>query len=300
MGMKPAVVSSVGDIAAELVRESKLSRVLLEDLQAGLQPLVRDRRGRDLLAQSLIEALRNPRDGIFLARQLVAPYRAKFWEQFQARGLVVFERIRAEVEESRAQVPRGEPLACFDWGTGKGRYPEMLRRSVPGCEAIGGDILDYRDAKDVPFLLIRNNKVPQLQDESQHVVLLSFVLHHERYPEKIINELGRIVASAGRVVVLENSPSGDKAAERELGRKRLLFADLLHTVVWQDVDMPMPGTYKQTVEWKAEFEQAGFELIKSEAFEGTPLLRGNRQFMVFEKGGGGLSSLRMPHAGGWR
>jgi hypothetical protein len=50
--MKPAVVSSVGDIAAELVRESKLSRVLLEDLQAGLQPLVRDRRGRDLPVSS--------------------------------------------------------------------------------------------------------------------------------------------------------------------------------------------------------------------------------------------------------
>lgn len=282
------------------MRESKIARTLLEDLQAGLQPLVRERRERDILAQSLLESLRNPRDGISLARQLVAPYRAKFWEQFEARGSAIFGRILAEVQESRTQVPRGEPLACFDWGTGRARHLEMLKGSIPDCQAVGGDITDYRDTKSLPFVLIRNNKVPQLQDGSQHVVLLSFVLHHERHPENILKELSRIVAPAGHVIVLEHSLDGAEGAAREAERKRLLFADILHSVVWQGVDMPMPGTYRSIEEWESAFGEAGFGLVKSEAFEGTTLLHGDRQLMVFASGEKGLSKLRMPRAGGMR
>jgi ubiquinone/menaquinone biosynthesis C-methylase UbiE len=161
----------------------------------------------------------------------------------------------------------------------------------------GGDVIDYRTAKDFPFYLIVNNKVPQIPDESQHVALLSFVLHHERHPEQIVGELSRIVKPEGRVVVFEHNPQGDTPAQHNLERQRIHFADLLHTVVWQNVDIPVPGTYKTRDEWREIFESRGFSLLRDESFEGTPLLYGSRQLLVFERIDAGLASLRPPAGG---
>ena len=297
MSMKVSTGETTGEIASRLARDARLASVLIEDFKGGLVSLIRDRTERDTVAKAVMEALRAPRGGIELARGIVAPYREKFWEQFRERGNVVLTRVEAEFREMLARIPASEKLLGFDWGTGTGRYPGALKKIFPRSEISGGDVIDYRTIKDFPFYPIVNNKVPQIRDESQDAVLLSFVLHHERYPEQIVGELSRIVRPEGRVVVFEHNPQGDTPAQHNLERQRIHFADLLHTVVWQNVDIPVPGTYKTRDEWKGIFESRGFSLVRDDAFEGTPLLYGARQLLVFERVDADLTSLRPPAGG---
>lgn len=95
-------------------------------------------------------------------------------------------------------------------------------------------------------------------------------------------------------MIVELCTRTDGAVSEELDRQRVLFSDLLYCVVWQDVDIPMPGTYKTPTTWRALFEDAGFALDQDTRIQGTPLIYGDRHLMVFRKQGEDLTALRMP------
>lgn len=284
--------------AAAIANDPRISPKLIADLRVGLESFVSDRAECARVAHKVIEVMRDSSAGIAHAREVVAPYRDSFWETFRVRSAGLVANITPAFKEIVSRVYNGEDVQCFDWGTGKGMFPGMLKKAIPELLMSGGDVIDYRAATDFPFYKIENNRVPELADSSQFGALICYVLHHEERPHEIVEEVSRILHPQGRAVVVELCPQDEMDSFEDLDRQRVLFSDLLYCVVWQDIDIPMPGTYKTPETWYTMFEQEGLILESDTRIQGTPLIYGDRHLMVFRKEIGDISTLKMPKISG--
>lgn len=168
--------------AATIASDARLSQALLTDLRVGLESFIPDRAECYLLAHQVIEAMKDPTSNITRARELVAPYRERFWETFRARSAGLINNITPAFQEIASRAENGSTIECFDWGTGKGVFPGALQKAIPQLSMSGGDVLDYRSVKDFPFHTITNNRAPEVPTGSQAGALICYVLHHEEKP----------------------------------------------------------------------------------------------------------------------
>lgn len=285
----------LGAKAAHIANDTRLAQALVGDLRIGLESFVPDRAECYLLSGRVIEAMKDPCNGIARARELVAPYRERFWETFRSRSTTLVENVTPAFQQIADRSAPHVRVECFDWGTGKGMFPGLLTRAIPQLAMSGGDVLDYRSSKDFPFYQIENNRVPEIKSDSQAGALSCYVLHHEAKPDEIVREMSRILIPGGSAVIVELCPHTHTNASEEFERQRILFSDLLYCVVWQDVDIPMPGTYMTPEKWRAMFEKEGLTLESDTTIQGTPLIYGERHLMVFRKQNRQLSALRVPN-----
>jgi ubiquinone/menaquinone biosynthesis C-methylase UbiE len=90
----------------------------------------------------------------------------------------------------------------LDIGCGNGHLLNIIKKT--GCEIHGCDVENRIAFKDIQFKKIENNKYPY-DDNSFDVCILNFVLHHDKNPKEIMNEVNRILKTGGKVIINEDS-----------------------------------------------------------------------------------------------
>lgn len=166
--------------------------------------------------------------------------RAAFAAQYFAAHAQEWDEIRslhgsdAAVEAKIISALGEQPLGRLtDIGTGTGRMIELLARQAD--KALGVDrspeMLRLARAKLMEAGLMAAelrqgdlNDLP-LESESADTVLLHQVLHYLPAPEVAINELARVVAPGGRVLIIDFAPHEIEVLRDRDAHARLGFSD---------------------------------------------------------------------------
>lgn len=136
----------------------------------------------------------------------------------------------------------------IDVGCGTGVVTHLMKKEL-GLKIIGCDIKNYL-IYDIPFVKIKNNKLP-FPNKSYDVILLIDVLHHIDKPKQgsIISESLRV---AKNVFIFEFEPTFS-------GKVADIILNKLH---YGDLNTPL--TFRGAKEWKQLFKNlsANYDFIK--------------------------------------
>jgi len=137
----------------------------------------------------------------------------------------------------------------LEFGAGTCNVAELLTEK--------GFILTIVDIKDLSFvpslqpIIYDGRKLPFL-DATFDVVTLLDVLHHTKYPDRLLNEAKRV---SNRVIVMES------VYTYALQKLLFLVVDSLLNMEF----MGHPWNYRMDKEWRSLFTQLGFGIIKTES-----------------------------------
>jgi SAM-dependent methyltransferase len=138
----------------------------------------------------------------------------------------------------------------LDFGAGTGLISRWLARRT-GVRPTLADLVDYSNRRrEFPFVRMEDPFRVPVEDGSFDVVLLLFVLHHNRLEQqgRVLAEAARI--SGGRVIVLEDTPGSP--LERRINGAWDRVLNLRHGV-------PTPLAFRTVPEWVALFPGHGLE-----------------------------------------
>jgi hypothetical protein len=121
-------------------------------------------------------------------------------------------------------------------------------------------------------------------DAHYEAALLTNVLHHEEFNERILADIDRLVTE--NVVIIETVPEGKSSAEQEADRGRTLLNDWFYNRTFHpNAGIPVPGAYETMEGWEKRFEAIGWQLTKREDFgRDQPLIADRHVLYVLAKG----------------
>ena len=156
--------------------------------------------------------------------------------------------------------PRAKVL---DIGGSWGFYVEPLRRSRE-CEVTVLDVVEPKFRK-APVVTYEGNRIP-FPDRSFDVSLLVTVLHHVRFPEKVLAEAKRV--SRRFVIVVED------LYHHWAGRLWTILRDSFYTLEF----VGHPHQFRKRKEWQDCFKGLGFQVTSEKevytSLLGIPILNG--------------------------
>jgi SAM-dependent methyltransferase/DNA-binding HxlR family transcriptional regulator len=104
-----------------------------------------------------------------------------------------------------------------DYAIGIDRSPDMLKVARAHLAAAGTHAeLRQADMYSLPF-----------EDESADTIILHQVLHYAHHPEAVVAEAARVLAPAGRLLIVDVSPHDREDFRERFGHARLGFSDAL-------------------------------------------------------------------------
>jgi ArsR family transcriptional regulator len=122
-------------------------------------------------------------------------------------------------------------LKVVDFGCGTGTLSVAVAQWAERVTAIDSNPDALKEAKqraeregvsNIAFLQEDLHKL-SLKDGSQDLVVVSQSLHHVSRPHDVLKEAHRILASKGRIVVLELMPHDERWVKERLGHQHLGF-----------------------------------------------------------------------------
>ncbi len=164
------------------------------------------------------------------------------------------DRIRSKQLVTFIEPHLGKGDRILDIGSGACCLCEILLKR--GWNVTPIDVKDMSLVKNIHPILYDGKRIPAKANDFD-VALLITVLHHTKYPEKIIEEAKRV---AKRIVIIEDVYTG------EAHRKLTNFLDSLFNFEFAD----HPHTNKTDAEWKKTFGNIGLKLV-SAAYMNGPL-----------------------------
>ena len=133
----------------------------------------------------------------------------------------------------------------LDLGCGSGIVAKNFRDFFK-AEIIGVDIKDNR-VLDIPFKIIDGKNLP-FNDHFFDIVLISYVLHHSRDPERLLKEAKRV---SKKLIIYEDLPEGI------LSKLRCR----LHQITFFGGERKK-FHFKTKDEWKKIFKKLGLKIIE--------------------------------------
>lgn len=131
----------------------------------------------------------------------------------------------------------------IDIGAGNGYISQYLMQKF-GCRMHCSDIIDYMQC-DLPFTLIKNNKLP-FKKNTFDIAIMNDILHHmePKIQAIMLKEATRI---AKKILIVDTD--------------RTMMALILDTIFSriQCFDMPIPYTHRSSDNWKRLFAEIGLE-----------------------------------------
>ena len=150
------------------------------------------------------------------------------------------------------------PRRLLDLGAGEGFVGVAAQRAT-GAHVELCDVTDF-NRTDLPHRIYDGDTLPYA-DGSFDLVLLLFVLHHARDPERVLSEAHRVLESGGQVAVLES------VAETAADRRILHVLDPLANRLRSGgsmTDQEEHLAFRSAHDWIEAFERAGFSVETSE------------------------------------
>lgn len=135
----------------------------------------------------------------------------------------------------------------LDLGCGRGILTNALKNYFQ-AKVVGVDIKDQRIVKNFRFQIYDGEKLP-FPDNSFDVVLLSYVLHHTKYPEKVISEAKRVTKK--KIIIFEDLPEGIRG----------IVMAKIHKAAYSFVFQQKTFHFKTEKGWKKSFHKLGLKII---------------------------------------
>lgn len=170
--------------------------------------------------------------------------------------------------------------SAIDYGCGNAVLAQTLHDNL-GIDIHGFDVRIYKKP-EVTILVSQfdGGKVP-CDDDAYELGIITNVIHHEVNNEKILKELSRVVS--GRLVIIETVPTGT-GRELEINHEKTFMNDYLTNRLFQNSDIPTPGTFETPDDWIKRFKKYGWKLFHSESFGiDQPIIRDVHHLLVFDK-----------------
>lgn len=154
------------------------------------------------------------------------------WDSLRSLHVAESE-VEAAIADILANAPLGDVL---DVGTGTGRMIELFASKADRFVAIDNNTEMLRlarakqaamptaDAGRVDIMLGDFNALP-LADASFDTVIFHQVLHYAQHPERAISEAGRVLASGGRLMIVDFAQHDREELRTVHAHARLGFAD---------------------------------------------------------------------------
>ena len=146
----------------------------------------------------------------------------------------------------------------LDFGCGPGIITKALQEYFQ-AEILGVDVQDTRVA-DVPFRMYDGLNLP-FQDEEFDITFISYVLHHVKDLERVLNEAKRV--SRDKIIIYEDLPEGF------FSKLRCLFHDLSYNMFFQKDRQKF--NFKTKKEWEELFRKLDLELIFEKKVSATKI-----------------------------
>lgn len=152
-------------------------------------------------------------------------------------------------------IKRGAEI--LDLGCGSGIAGNEFRNFFE-ARVTGIDIRDWRIEKK-PFQIFDGVQIP-FSDNSFDIVLISYVLHHAKYPEALLREAKRV--ARGKIVIYEDLPEG-------------FFSKIyckLHQLSFDNLfGNPAKTSFKKAKDWEKIFKELGLKVIFKKRKQNFPI-----------------------------
>lgn len=151
------------------------------------------------------------------------------------------------------------PTSLLDIGCGSGEITNELMGAlkIKDKDMLGLEIVVGKNKFPFKIVQYEGTKLPVENDSFDFATIFS-VLHHAEEPEKVIQEIARVIKPGGLVVVREcDAPTHEDWLFN-------LVADLLwYKVYTPNPNVPIPGNYLSHKEWASLFEKEDFKHLRT-------------------------------------
>lgn len=160
------------------------------------------------------------------------------------------------------------PRRYLDVGAGDGSIAKALAKNwnLKRSDVMGLEVAQYSREADMTWLKYAENGRIPLKDGSIDAVSVLMVLHHVENQEQLVNEIFRVTAKGGSVVIRETDAPTPKS---KLFNK--ILDEMYYSVFYPNPSVPTPALYRSTQEWANLFKEAGFHVeVKDNMEVGNP------------------------------
>lgn len=164
----------------------------------------------------------------------------------------------------------------LDFGAGDGQVTQLIHDHV-SATTVGIDVRPYAMSA-VPVLQYDGMRAP-FPDASMDCIVLANVLHHDANNRRCLDEVKRVLAPEGGIVMIETVPAGRASAVSFLNE--VFYNRCLH-----DADIPVAGAFETLEGWPARFAAHGFETLVAMDLGIDQTLVQNRHVLYFMRRAG--------------
>ena len=162
------------------------------------------------------------------------------------RGQLIYSQIEPHLRDMRGK-------RILDFGAGSGVVTAEVRSKV-SPHTIGIDVRPYGDG----IIQFDGRRAP-FDDGSFDCVIVTNVFHHEQHNQQCLDEVHRLLRPGGKLVVIETVPTGGTEEEARLDLGRTFLIDFTYNRLFNDADIPVPGTFETAEGWRRRLMESGFD-----------------------------------------
>lgn len=162
------------------------------------------------------------------------------------RGQLIFRQIEPYLRDMRGK-------EILDFGAGGGLVTAEIRSKI-SPHTVGIDVRPYGDG-----IIQYDGRHAPFASDSFDCIVVTNVFHHEKDNQQCLDEVHRLLKPGGKLIVIETVPTGstEEEAQKDLGRTFLI--DFTYNRLFNDADIPVPGTFETALGWTRRFAESGFE-----------------------------------------
>jgi len=174
-------------------------------------------------------------------------------------------RLKGVLPQLYKLCPKNDIYQYLDFGCAEGGLTEGFGKAfgLPKARVLGCDVVPV-EAKNFTFSLVEAGKPLPYQDKRFQVVTANMSLHHVQDPRAALEELNRVLAPGGVLVIREHDCRGSEIRSF-LDAVHYLYAAVINDEVkaesLEDLGEKLPdtvGCYRTADEWTAIIESRGF------------------------------------------
>lgn len=162
------------------------------------------------------------------------------------RGQIIFGQIAPYLRDMRDK-------DILDFGAGSGVVTSEVRSKVSN-RTVGIDVRPYGDG-----IIQYDGRHAPFDDCSFDCIIVTNVFHHEKNNQQCLDEVGRLLRPGGKLIVIETVPTGNTEQEAHPDLGRTFLIDFTYNRLFNNADIPVPGTFETADGWKRRFVESGFD-----------------------------------------
>lgn len=215
-----------------------------------------------------------------------------FCANLKTRSGELFPQTLAQLFRARAKLlassltPHiaGTSERIIDYGAGSGliarELHELIKVKIEGFDT-KPQVSPVRGDRGIPVEETAKDTI-QAGGDRYGIGIIIDTLHHDKTPERIIEELTRLVTH--KILMVETVLVESLFEKVDRNKNILFFKDYVLSRILAGHNMPVPGNYDTAEGWEARFDPFGWDLVESKGIaEEHPLLGNNHHLFVFER-----------------